>query len=185
MTDAIDKVLAIVEELRDESRVRDTAISKRLDTIDGRLANQEHTDTIIIQDVRAQGARLGSLERRMGKLEDEQHQSKRVSIEGDEAQSAALVSAMTIHDRKLEGVKADVAEVKADVGSMKDNTGAMAGAMADIAITLQAAIRNRVLRAVIVVAAVLGATVGGGVAGYVIARGEHGAAAHVEGGGQR
>lgn len=95
MSDAIDKVLETLEQVRDEARDRDTVLGKRLDTIDGRLENLDRTDTAIRHQVQTVQTRLSTLENRMGRLEDESNRAKRESIEGDQAQGAALQAAMT------------------------------------------------------------------------------------------
>jgi hypothetical protein len=96
-----DAILAAIGALRNEN-------TARFDKVDGRLDNMERTDNLIKGEVQLLGARVGTLESRVARIDSDHAATKRGSIEGDEAQQAALVSAMDIHGKALAAVSAKV-----------------------------------------------------------------------------
>jgi hypothetical protein len=89
-----ETILAAIGALRNEN-------TARFDKVDGRLDNMERTDNLIKGEVQLLGARVGTLESRVARIDSDHAATKRTSIEGDEAQQAALVSAMDIHGKAL------------------------------------------------------------------------------------
>lgn len=96
-----DKLLETLAAMRDESRERGKQTAERFDKLDSRLDNMDRTDSIIQGEVHLLGTRIGTLESRVARIDSDHQQTKRTSIQGDEAQSAALVSAMDIHGKAL------------------------------------------------------------------------------------
>jgi tetrahydromethanopterin S-methyltransferase subunit G len=104
MADNTEAILAAIGALRNEN-------TARFDKVDGRLDNMERTDNLIKGEVQLLGARVGSLESRVARIDSDHAATKRTSIEGDEAQQAALVSAMDIHGKALAAVAKRVDDI--------------------------------------------------------------------------
>src|SRR5687767_5354498 len=96
-----DELKATLAAMREESRERGKQTTERLDRLDSRLDNMERTDTVIQGEVRLLSTRVGTLESRVARIDSDHAATKRASVEGDEAQHAALVSAMDIHGKAL------------------------------------------------------------------------------------
>lgn len=99
--DSDNKILAAIGEMRTENIAR-------FDKVDGRLDNMERTDNLIKGEVQLLGSRVGQLETRVSRIDSDHAATKRGSIEGDEAQHAALVSAMKIHGDAVAAIAAKV-----------------------------------------------------------------------------
>ena len=102
-----DELKATLAAMREESRERGAQSTARFDKIDGRLDNMERTDNLIRGEVQLLSGRVGALETRVSRIDSDQASVKRASQEGDEAQSAALVSAMKIHGDALSAHRAE------------------------------------------------------------------------------
>jgi type II secretory pathway component HofQ len=106
-----DELKHYLEAMRAESRERGEQTASRLDKLDSRLDNMERTDTVIQGEVRLLGTRVGTLESRVQRIDSDHQATKRGSIQGDEAQQAALVSAMDIHAKALAAVAKKVDDI--------------------------------------------------------------------------
>lgn len=104
------KILEAIGQLRTESEERGKRNGERLDKIDGRLDNMERTDKLIQGEVQLLGGRVGQLETRVSRLDSDHAATKRASMEGDDAQAAALVSAMKIHGDALSAHRTETTE---------------------------------------------------------------------------
>lgn len=175
--DATEKLLAAIEQVRDESRQRGADMAKRLDRIDGRLDNLDRTDGLLAGEVRGLTNRVGGIEERVRRLEDDHNMAKRQSIEGDHAQAEALTAAMVIHGEALSALRTetsgrlDAQDVK--LAGIADDAKTTKEVVVELANDARKVLRHPVLRRVLLVAAIVGATIGGAAAGYVGARAEH------------
>jgi colicin import membrane protein len=122
--DDIGEALARIEQKIDEngrrSEERHRELSARVDRMQAEIESlQKHVaalnadDKSIRHELEKAKIRIESLETRFSDMREEQNRAKRMSTEGDEAQQAALQSAMIIQERALAALRDEVAKAEA------------------------------------------------------------------------
>lgn len=120
-----DPILQALEAMRGE-------LGERFDRIDKRLDNLDRNDGLLDRQVQGLSQRVGGVEVRLNRLEEDHVMAKRVSQDGDQAQSAALTAAMHIHgtaltkmrsetDAKLKAQDVELAAIKAETLKQTEN----------------------------------------------------------------
>lgn len=157
-----------VSQTRAESAMRGEENAHRLDKIDSRLNKMEGDDKAIRHEVQGLSQRMGGFESRLAKLEDDQATAKRKSIEGDEAQAAALTSAIAIQNRSLadqrvemlNGFKAVREEIKASTVAQSTAIGTQTAALSTIGDDVKKAVTSSSTHRTVTIAVVAGIVLG-------------------------
>lgn len=142
--EALAQLQRQLEETRQESRERGERTNQRLqriderfDRVDDRLARGDGSFDLITGQMHSIAQRQTKLEERLTHLEDGHLVTRRQSFQGDEAQSAALHSAMMIQTKAVESVRGEVGSVRDEVALVKGEVGDVKGELAAIRTELE------------------------------------------------